>query len=339
MAVEERQSVEEEGGRDGVKFDGHGQQQALGAHPSGGELLAEAFVPDPLVCRPAVEQHEARVGLEQRVDPVGEAHITPADSCLGRLVLKPGRRGWRGRRNARCRCHGWNRRGHRPKNRERRSDAGFRRWWGAARNGRYFQILSPLQGLCQDRPCNRPPGKFPQPLENRANDERAHLRFVAKAHLALRRMHVHVDCRGIDLEEEKRQGIASLRERLMVTLDERVAERAAVNRPLIHKSDHLVPGGPPHPGPADESAQAQPGLRRFDHQQCLRHLPPENFRHALGRRRAFRRTEDYAPVLDQGERRLRTGERIQPYAMNNVRTLGGVALQKFAPRRHGVKEM
>ena len=75
--------------------------------------------------------------------------------------------------------------------------------------------------------------EFPQAVQHRPDDERAHLRLVAETHLALRRMHVHVDRRRIEFEEEKRQRIAPLRQRLMVALDQRVAERAAVHRPAV----------------------------------------------------------------------------------------------------------
>ena len=56
-------------------------------------------------------------------------------------------------------------------------------------------------------------------------------------------------------------------------------------------------------------------------------------------RRAFRRAEDDAAVLDQRERRLRAGQRIEPHAVDDVRALGGVALEEFAPGRHGIEQL
>ena len=48
------------------------------------------------------------------------------------------------------------------------------------------------------------------------------------------------------VEKEKGHRIASLRNRIVVALNQRVAERPAVDRAPVHIGDHLVAGRPPH---------------------------------------------------------------------------------------------
>ena len=188
-------------------------------------------------------------------------------------------------------------------------------------------------------PDNRRLVEFAEALQHRPDHERAHLHLVAKTHLALRRMHVDVHRRRIEVEKEERQGVAPLRDRLVVAFNQRIAQRATVHRPLVHEGDHLVARGPSHPGASDQSPQPEPGLFQFHRQQRLRDLPPEYLRHPLGRRGAFGRTEDRAFVLNQRERRLRAGQRIKPHAMDDVRAFGGVTLEEFPPGRHGIEEL
>ena len=100
-------------------------------------------------------------------------------------------------------------------------------------------------------------------------------------------MHVHVDRRRIALEKHERERIAPLRQRLVIALDQRVVERAAVDRPLVDEHDHLVPRRAPHSRPADQAAQAQARLHRLERHERLRGLPAENLRDALGQRRCI----------------------------------------------------
>src|SRR4051812_15286588 len=79
--------------------------------------------------------------------------------------------------------------------------SGFRSW----------KIRNPRSAI-----RNRPAPQLPQALEHRPNHEAPHLRLAAKADLALRGVHVHVDRRGVAFEENERERVAALRERLVV---------------------------------------------------------------------------------------------------------------------------
>lgn len=56
--------------------------------------------------------------------------------------------------------------------------------------------------------------------EHAANDEGAHLGLGAEANLALGGVHVHIHGRGVEVEKHECGGVATLRQDLVVTLDE-----------------------------------------------------------------------------------------------------------------------
>ena len=189
---------------------------------------------------------------------------------------------------------------------------------------------------------NRPSGRsaeLAQTCQHGANHEPAHLRLAPKAHFAFGRVDVHIHRRRITFKKYKRERVAPFRQRLMVALDQRVIERAAVDRPLIHKHDHLVPGRTSHAGPADQPMQAHPLPRRVDRHQRIGGLPTKNFRDALGERRALWRTKHRATVFDQRKRRARAREGVEPHALHNVRRLGLIGLEELAASRDRVEQV
>ena len=126
----------------------------------------------------------------------------------------------------------------------------------------------------------------------------------------------------------------------MVALNQAVAKRAAVHRPAVHIGDRLVPRrASARARSSDQTVQAQPALARINHHELLRQLTPKNLPHPIRQARAGRRTEHHPPVLDQGERRLRRGQRVKPHRRHDVRRLGGVGFKKLPPRRHRVKKL
>ena len=153
------------------------------------------------------------------------------------------------------------------------------------------------QSAILNRRCRRH-RQFAQSLQHRPDHESPHLRFAAEAHFAFRRMHVHIDRRRIALEEDERERVAPLGQRLVVALDQRIVERAAVDRTCVHKHDHFVPRRAPRARPPDEPAQPLTRLRHLDRHERLGDLLAENLRDPLAERAALRRAKHHAPVLD-----------------------------------------
>ena len=188
----------------------------------------------------------------------------------------------------------------------------------------------------------RPSGRsaeLAQTCQYGANHEPAYLRLAPKAHFAFGRVDVHIHRRRITFKKYKRERVATFWQRLVVALDQRVIERAAIDRPLVHKHDHLVPGRTSHAGPADQPMQAHPLPRRVDRHQRIGGLPTKNFRNALGEGRTLWRTKYRATVFDQCERRARAREGVEPHALHNVRRLGLIGLEELAASRDRVEQV
>jgi hypothetical protein len=152
-------------------------------------------------------------------------------------------------------------------------------------------------------------------------------------------MHIHVHRRRIAFEENKRQGITAFRNRFVITLDQRVAQRAAVDRSLIYEYDHLVSRAPADSRPPDQPRQPHSRLVRVQRHQRFSRLPPKDFRDALRQGRAFRRTKNHAAIFDQRERGARARQGVEPHTLHDVRRFRLIRFEKFPAGRHGVKQM
>src|SRR5262245_34561666 len=96
---------------------------------------------------------------------------------------------------------------------------------------------------------------------------------------------------------------------------------------------------PPDSRTSNQAGQAEGLLRAFDRQKRFGNLPAKNLRDSFLERAALRRAENHPAVLDQGERRAGTRQRVESHAMHNMRRFGLIRLEKLTPRGHGVEEM
>jgi hypothetical protein len=78
-----------------------------------------------------------------------------------------------------------------------------------------------------------------QRLRARRGDEREHAVVVGEAHLALRRVHVHVQPVGRHREPHHRRGEASVREQVAVGVPQRLRQRGA-HHPATVDEEHLA---------------------------------------------------------------------------------------------------
>ncbi len=152
-------------------------------------------------------------------------------------------------------------------------------------------------------------------------------------------MHVHIHPRRIDPQKQKRQRITPLRQRIVIRLQQRIAQRPAFHRPRIHERQHLVPRRPPRRRHPDKPRQPQIPLLRRHRQKQRPQTPPEQFPQPLPQIRTSRRLKNRPPVFDYLERHSRMGDRVQPHTLDNMRRLRRVRLQKLPPRRHRIEKL
>jgi hypothetical protein len=100
VRVKKLQTIEEEGRRDGIEFEGNRQEEALARDLAGAKLLAQTLEPHALVGSPAIEQDEAGGRLEKSVATMGDAEETPGGIQDFRFTIfdwcgRRGRGDWR----------------------------------------------------------------------------------------------------------------------------------------------------------------------------------------------------------------------------------------------------
>ena len=161
--------------------------------------------------------------------------------------------------------------------------------------------------------------------------------LIAEPHFRLRRMHVHIDAIGGNLEEEMHLRAAFLDRRVAVRLDNRVRDRlvlhdapvdedvlGASRRPLLGKRGH-------------EAFDAEAGQRlphRHEIGPFAKHLiqPVFELRH--------RRPVEHRPrSAGQREADLRISKRELRDDARDLRRFARVGLEKLAPRRQVVEEI
>ncbi len=364
VLFQERELVGQQRRRDRVELHRHRKQETLAERRTVAELPLQLLEQHALQRRTPVEQHHARRRLEDlALAGQRRAEVSPprqragpalagnriGDGRDGRLGCsrkdrrdrrhRPRERlgGKRLRHRRRKRCRWLRQRDRRQRRLGQRTVSARRRHRRTHRAGQRLQRRHALRAG-RERGGEIARG-LAQRVEQRAHDERPHAGIVAEPHLAFRRMHVHVDRRRFDLEEEERQRIPALRQVLLVALDQRVRQRLRVDRTPVHERDHLVARAAAGTGFADQAGEPHPLARRLDGQQRLGGLASEDRGDTLQQRAARRRLEDRAPVLDERERHLRVRERVEPHALDDVRRLGRVALEELPPRRHRMEEV
>jgi len=82
-----------------------------------------------------------------------------------------------------------------------------------------------------------------QGLSHGGGDDRPHGLLVSEPDLALGGMHIGVDFRGIDFQEETGDRVTSLHQRGVVSFHEREVQAPVFDRPPVHEQVLVLAGG------------------------------------------------------------------------------------------------
>ena len=180
--------------------------------------------------------------------------------------------------------------------------------------------------------------EFAQGLRHRADDELPHGEVVVEPHLALGGMDVHVHARRVHFEEQHRDRVAALHQRVAVALQQAEVEGAILDRALVDEEQLLVARGAADARLADEAAQAQAAFLRRQRHDEVQPLGAEDRAEpaleSLARQPALGRRL----VGGEGEADFRSREAGQEQDVTQVGRLGRLRAQEFAARGQVVKE-
>ena len=104
-------------------------------------------------------------------------------------------------------------------------------------------------GRLEGRPCRAR-------VADRLRDKGAYRALVVELHLALGGMDVHVHLRGVEFEEEARDGVTAFHQRGVVALHEREVQRAVLDGAAVDEEMLVIARATRDPGRADETPEA-----------------------------------------------------------------------------------
>jgi len=166
-------------------------------------------------------------------------------------------------------------------------------------------------------------------VENRA--------AIAKSHLGLHRMHVHVNIFVPHIDEQQRRRMATARDQRLVGLLDCVNQHSIANRAAVDEGEDHPAGGKRLLAGCSKSLRANPGAIEVERKHPGRDLGTEHLAESFERRVGARQIEDRATVGGQAKRDVMTGKRDALKGLGDGALLGRQCLQELAPRR-GVEE-
>ncbi len=205
------------------------------------------------------------------------------------------------------------------------------------------------------------PGKLEEGVAYALRDHPPHRAFLAELHLALRRVDVHVDGGGVDLQEKAADRVASLHQGRVVAFEEGVVEAAVLDGAPVDEQMLFIACGAGSAGSPDQSPQSEMAGDGFTEDRHLGIVTARGFLdlggevdgHPLGvaavelaeafaegvetvcggLRGQGRQLPDQASVADEGESHVGMPERGQHKVVLDVRPLRLLAAQELAPGR------
>ena len=278
-------------------------EKALARDVARVERALQPLHQDALVRRVHVDEHEPRLVLRQDVNAVQLPERKAERRRLLALARGQRRRGRGHERVVRRR---------RLRQGERRLDADRLRHAGV-RDRR-------LRRARRERALERMP------------HELVHGPRVAKAHLDLGRMHVHIDRARVEIEEQEIGGLPLAVQELGVAFAHRVGEHAVAHVASVHEEVLAIASRLRRLRRAGEPAQAHAARRGLDRHRRLGELAPEERQRPLAQRIASH-VAARPPVMAQRKGDLRLRERQAPEHLVAMAEFGRLALQELAPRR------
>ena len=153
----------------------------------------------------------------------------------------------------------------------------------------------------------------------------------AEAHLALCRVHVHVDERGIDVDEEHVRGMAIVVEDIGVRLADRVRHDLVAHEAPVHEEELRVARSACEARRRDQSAQARSRAFGAHFHRLGGEIVAEDARGALARSLGGQ-LRGAPPVVRKRECDARARQRDARIRLVAAREFRRLALQELAPR-------
>ena len=161
---------------------------------------------------------------------------------------------------------------------------------------------------------------------------------IAEAHLDLGRVHVDVDARRVDLDEQHVGRLLLAVQHVLVGGAQRVGDEAVAHVAAVDVDVLVVAARARRGGQADAAVDGDRADLGGERAAVVHELVAQHVADAL-------RLVGRAPLLDQlalvphGEAHARPHQRVAAHGLDAVRQLGGVGLQELAPRRRAEEQL
>ncbi len=172
----------------------------------------------------------------------------------------------------------------------------------------------------------------------RADDEAAHAGRVAEAQLGLRRVHVHVDLLGGQVERQRHHRIATGGDHLAIADAHGGAQQRIGDWPAVHHQMQLRRAGAGQAGQRREAGQPEPAALGGHGNERGGGLGAEQ-RGGAGAGVLGGDVEGEAAVALQADGDMRRGQRQAAHGDHRLLGLDPRRFQEFAPRRGGEEQV
>jgi hypothetical protein len=155
---------------------------------------------------------------------------------------------------------------------------------------------------------------------------------ITKAYFDLRRVHVYVDTRRLELQVQDVRGVALVVQHILVCLPYGVREQAVANVAPVHEDVLGVARGSGVLGRPDEAVQPDRACALIDDERGRVERVAEQCRDPLTWLLKFE-VPACARIVVQGERRIASRQRNAPEGFVAMRVFGALGLEELAARR------